>query len=118
MKNIKLQGVILTQEPDSNGEIMNFEGMTLPENRELPVTLEFGTQPVGIAKVYMENGNLVASVKIEKGIKKHLKTLYPAIYGRVYKRNGNIVEKFTVDSLALCVSENVDKTIKPLKEKK
>lgn len=72
---------------------------------------------LGEANVYLEGIDIKADLKFFANVKKLGKRLWPALGGRVIKRNesGDIVEA-EITEVSLCSVPNVDPDIRPLED--
>jgi len=114
---IVLSGIIVEQGlPGTSGETIDLKGMEqIGRDEVIFVTKGYEAKPdsiIGEAKVRQEDNKLIADITLYgKDIDG-----YPAVCGIVREREGNVVTKFELTSIAICGVENSDKTIKKLSE--
>ncbi len=122
---MKLTGTILrkTDEPDSHGDIIDYEGVELTKSMIL-VKSEFN-EIVGEASISKGVYGLEASVQlfnttkgneissaIDNGV-----PLYGTIGGKILKRNGHSIEGCIVDQVGITLTPS-DNKLSPLKKVK
>lgn len=104
--DIILRG-ILVDNNESNA-IWNYS------HKPVPLTLNFDQEKkIGEAKLYEEEGKIVADLTIKHG--SELKG-WPAIAGIVREREGDVITKFDITSVGICSMPNQDESIEKISE--
>ena len=94
---------------DANGDIVNVEGIVIPNNGKVDLNINFNPKDnIGFCQVYKENKVLKAKIDVDK---KYLK-YYPAIGGKITDvtrtDTGIIINKCELQNVSLCSVQNDD----------
>lgn len=110
--------VIADGTPDSQGDILDLDGVELPE--VVPVVGDFSTDPAkvwGHARLRRQGDRVLAEVDLNHRVHPEMaKLLYPAVGGKIKVRQGPRVTSWSVDSVGLSVTPNADPRIPRLSE--
>jgi hypothetical protein len=104
-----------TNKPDSNGDIVNLDGVHIPD--KVPVTVDWDhSKFIGMASVTIEGEELKATAEIPD---KYLDA-YPAIGFTAIKYNtngkGKTFEKVKLYEVSICARPNANPDIKTIRE--
>lgn len=108
----------LDEVPDSTGEVIWADGVTLPEG-DVPVQYNFSTDAVdhmGYAKLERREDGVYADITLLPRDKDNAPACYPAVCGVTFDRSGPDIKKCAIRSIGLSLSKNADPRIKTLEE--
>lgn len=129
-KSVKIKVLELKNEPDMHGDIMSPDAIiefpsAVPLVQEFSLKNRFGYASLIREENYffIENIRLDAIIKRPSGklldtneFLNILKDATPAIGGRILKRSGNTIEKFSIRTISLNMRPNCDPSIKTIGE--
>lgn len=120
-KSYVLEGVVVTETPDKNGDVYRVDGIQF--RKDVPVRFNFlrnSQASMGFASLRVESGQLLAKIIIDKALaypEEIISNYYPAIGGVVLKReDGNPwnIQEFKLKEIGLVPTPNHNPDIKPL----
>lgn len=110
-----MQILVATGYPDSEGEVINLQGMQI--DNPIKVIADFDFHHVlGLAQVWVKGEfYLMADIQLKPGIQLIADT-YPSIGFQALKRNGNCVEESKLIYIGICKGKNMDERVKSVGE--
>lgn len=116
---VKLKFIVATNNIDGQGDIINMDGVKIPEGSKVPLTKDFNPEKLlGEATVSVSADG--KSIQAEADIPDEFMGDYPAIGFEIIKsrQEGDVrvIEEMKLHYLGICVNENVDPNVKRLKD--
>lgn len=108
--------IIETAFPDSNGDIILFEGMKIPNQVTITDNFQKDVPPIGVAEVVQDGSYLKATAEIPD----QYLDRFPAIGVQIRKcktiDTGKVYEETILEWVGLCENANLNPDIKTIRE--